>query len=121
MITQEFKDKWNGEEIMFQIDWMSKPINCVVLADLEEGVSIKPYYTNDEEKEIFITDIHRELKFNSRKETENFISRPTYCLLHASKNIDEYEMEKILTYKGNKLLSEVITTFYGRDPSCPFA
>lgn len=111
MISQEFVDEFNAEEIMYRLDWMKEPCHSVVLASVENGVSIKPYYLNQKEKRRMIT--YRAKNFDvGYKECKKVMEDPTYCF---AQSFTDMSARKEIEAGG--LLDD--NSFTG--PICPFA
>lgn len=117
MITQDLIDKYNFSEIPFILSWMSQPVNCAVLIDLEKGISIKPFITDETEMDIFINDFMIEFEF-PRGMVLKEIARPNFCLFWGGCSNNDEEVIEILE-TGGRCLKEPYKT--SENPSCPFA
>lgn len=117
MLDQKLKDEFHAAEIMFKLKWMTKQIHCVVLVDLGVGLSIKPYYENEDEKELLIKDSMIEFGWN-REMVLKDMAKPNYCLMFANPNCELEDIRKILT-TGGMCLDEAF--YLNSNPSCPFA
>lgn len=121
MLTKEQCKEIHGTEMMFKLTWMPKAYSCVVLASPELGVSFKPYWKDEEEKEDFIKTVC-ERSYRTRDELEERLSRPDYCFLHCGvdPSLDTVPFEQICRIIRNGGLS-VDDDCGISNPSCPYA
>lgn len=116
MITRKFVAEYNAKEIMWNLSHLGKAYHAVVLASMEHGISIKPFFVNDEEKEDFIKLWGKKSSSTSawiRKD----MKRPEFCFAHMSKISKLKDVRKVI---AQGCFDGVYGTFTSQ-PVCPFA
>ena len=111
MITKATVKKYHAKEIMHKPAWMKGTYHCVILVSKELGLSVKPYFIDEDEKIAFIKDraeVRRISKMRCRKE----IDAPDYCLHHMAPTGKAAAIQPLL--KNGEFKNG------GNNPSCPF-
>lgn len=118
MTPKEFCKKLHGEEILYKLPWMSRPYHAVLLASVDEGVSVKPYYEDENERQDLIKDI---MAGSSRdyEETKRYIDKPDFCFatFRFDGRLSPEAIEKRI--KNGPTKADIAQAMF--NPSCPFA
>lgn len=104
MITKEMVKKYNGTELMYQLDWMVRPVHSVMLVSEALGCSIKPVFESDEEEAHFIND-HMHYYDDNVDDMIAFYDRPDFCFSASSNCIDYIDLDRLLTGRPRSALN----------------
>ena len=117
LFPKKLVKKYHAKELLFKLEWMKRKYNCVILVTEKEGLSIKPFFKTDEEKEIFTTE-RAEYLGCSFEQSAKTMAKPTYCLARMEPDNDNEEAElKYLLATGDFIVNDV----FGDQPIYPFS
>ena len=113
MLSNKFIAEYDKKEVTWYISTRENTFHAIVLADKKKGVSIKPFW-DEEEKQRFI-DLFV-AHGNNREDVINLINMPFFCFASAGRESKVADLRKAID-NGN---FDVLRS-YGNKPICPFA
>ena len=114
MLSSKLIKEIHGLEIEWQVPGMSKTWSAVILSSKENGVSIKPYFKDVEEREEFITE-YCAISKKSRKVFIKELNDPTFCFAHISAAGKVEIIRRVIKDCNINSIES------GSNPICPFA
>lgn len=119
MITDKLIKEWHAKEIMWTPIWSKKAFHAVVLVDKKLGVSVKPYWIDEKEKQEAIwakTEHYYGISEEMLSAFAEEFADPHFCFAHASRFVP---IESIRTVLEEGHHNNVHAS--GHNAYCPFA
>ena len=114
MISDKLVKEIHGLEIQWQVPNLVRTYSAVVLASKKDGISIKSYWKDEEERQDFISEWAK-LTGKTKKEVIEMIEAPTFCFAHMSPG------QKVEVSRMNIKNGYFTSSTNAGQPVCPFA